>query len=66
MKIQLFDGLVGPADTATVRTWDVKEGQSIVFLENSVMNPILCARFYDSNDTLHVIDAKQIVSIDPS
>ena len=65
MKIRVFDGLVGAGDAATVTTREVQAGQSIVFLTNS-MTPILCARFYDSAGELHVVDAQQIVSIDPS
>lgn len=65
MKIRVFDGLVGAGDAATTTTREVKAGQSIMFLANS-LTPILCARFYDSDDALHVVDARQIVSIDPS
>lgn len=43
----------------------VQEGQSIVFLTPSVLNPVLCARFYDAAGEVHQIPVERILSIDP-
>lgn len=63
MRVRLFEGMAG--DSATVTTHQVQGGQSIVFLTPSVINPVLCARFYDSDGVVHQVPAAQIVSIDP-
>src|SRR4051812_40021076 len=63
MRVRLFEGMAG--DSATVSTHQVQGGQSIVFLTPSVLNPVLCARFYDSDGVVHQVPAAQIISIDP-
>lgn len=64
MKVKVSEAVVG--DAVVVQTFDVAGEQSIVFLTPSVLNPALCARFYDKGGQVHQIEASRIVSIDPS
>ncbi len=63
MKVKVFEAVVG--DSVAVQTFEVADAQSIVFLTPSVLNPVLCARFYDKDGQVHQIEAERIVSIDP-
>jgi hypothetical protein len=63
MRVRLFEGSV--ADSAAASMHQVQEGQSIVFLTPSVLNPVLCARFHDAAGAVHQVPVERILSIDP-